>query len=137
MLLGTSRKPLQGTHHLYHCTGVAKDGTALEPGVRNTCGHLTCGLTDSTEDKFLEVLCKFSELPGVHIDKKKKAHLLRSHTQTHTKCHLQRARQLMMIFIVIHVLIYSLMADVRQGCNMQMLVCFSMGIFRSAASSCH
>lgn len=69
----------------------------------------------------------------------------RSHTQTYTEKHTrapkmpftERAKQLMMIFIVIHVLIYSPMADVRQGCNMQMLVCYSMGIFRSAASSCH
>ena len=61
-----------------------------------------------------------------------------THTHTHTQCHLESERgNSWMIFIVIHVLIYSLMADVKRGCNMQMWVCFSMGIFRSTASSCH
>lgn len=58
--------------------------------------------------------------------------------RTHTQCHLESQRgDSWVIFIVIHVLIYSVMADVKQGYNMQMWVCFSMGIFRSAASSCH
>lgn len=63
-------------------------------------------------------------------------------TNTHSNTHTQEQRtaprrQLVVTFIVIHVLIYSLVADVRQACNMQMLVCFSMGIFQSTATGCH
>lgn len=73
---------------------------------------------------------------------KRDSHSSGSHTptskHTRTQCHLESERSnSWMIFIVIHVVIYSLVADAEQGCNMQMLVCFSMGIFQSTASICH
>ena len=109
----------------------------------DTCCHLTCDLTCFTMDPLL--FRGFTQIlrAPCWAETKRDVSSGSTNTHTHTGMRTQNAiyrawvRQLMMVFIVIHVLIYSLTADPTPGCNMQMLVCFSMGIFRSTASSCH
>ncbi len=135
----------------YHCTGcdVPVTGLNLNQFVLQhpLPPHLWSYLLYCCYATSYRFLCKCSQFPGEH-GQKRQLQLLwtlthkhaNTHTQTytHTQCHLESEwGNSWMIFIVIHVLIYSVMADVKQGCNMQMWVCFSMGIFRSTASSCH